>query len=1034
MSAATEYAELHCISNFTFLRGASHPEDLVAQATKLEYSAIAITDECSLSGVVRAHLQARKTAIKLIIGSEFTLDDGLRFVLLVTNRHAYGELSNLITQARREAKKGKYFLNRKMLKNHLPSQCLALWLPDYKNRQQDESALTFLSACFPKKLWVAVELLINGEDKEYLQKLTELGKKYNISLCAAGDVHMHHHQQRILQDTLTAIRLGIPVSKLGKELYANAERHLRKKSRLQRLYPESLLQETTKIAEQCNFSLDELRYEYPDEIVPNGYTAKSWLRELVEKGAKKRWSNGGSEKMRKAIEHELKLIHELNYEPYFLTVYDIVRFAREQNILCQGRGSAANSAVCYCLGITEVNPDQMALLFERFISKERNEPPDIDVDFEHERREEVIQYIYQKYGRHRAALAATVITYRPRSAIRDVGKALGLNLEQVDRLAKFVQWWDGKKISNERLENSEFSVDSPIIRHLLTLVNMIIGFPRHLSQHVGGFVISRGPLSQLVPIENASMVDRTVIQWEKDDLEAIGLLKVDVLGLGMLSAIRKALEYVSQIENRKTTLADINKESDSDVYKMIQKADTIGVFQIESRAQMSMLPRLKPKNYYDLVIQIAIVRPGPIQGDMVHPYLKRRNKTEAVSYPSKKVESVLSRTLGIPIFQEQVMQIAIVAADFTPGEADELRRAMAAWKRKGGLEPFQEKLFKGMRKNGYTDEFANQIFQQIRGFSDYGFPESHSASFALLAYASSWLKLHYPSAFTCALLNSLPMGFYAPAQLVQDAKRHYVDVKPIDVMYSQYDSHLEINNNKYTKNPPLRLGLRMIKGLSEEGATRIIKAKFEKQFIHVQDLAARAQLNKDDLEALAAADALSGISGHRHRAYWQVIGIPSPVPLFKNIQFQEPEVLLRKPTNTDNIIADYSTTGVSLKQHPVALLREKLKAKGIKQAKELWNLENNRIAKVAGLVIGRQRPGTASGVIFITLEDETGFTNVIVWPKFVTAQKQALLKSKLMVVSGTIQQENGVLHLIAGRLENYSHWLSGLETKSRDFH
>ncbi len=1029
----SNYAELHCISNFTFLRGASHPEDLVKQAASLGYSAIALTDECTLSGVVRAHQQTKKTPIKLIIGSEFTLDDGLRFVLLATNRTAYGELSHLITQARREASKGKYFLNRTMLNQHIPKQCLAIWLPSDKTEQKNEKDLHYLLTCFSQKLWIAIEKLVNGSDKAHYQQLKQLSEKYQLPLCASGDVHMHHRQQQILQDTLTAIRLGIPINELGTSLHSNAERVLRPIPKLQRLYPDILLQATLHIANLCHFSLDELRYEYPDELVPEHYTAKTWLRELVESGVKKRWPKGLNNKIRKLIEHELTLIHELNFEPYFLTVYDIVRFAREKNILCQGRGSAANSVTCYCLGITEVDPSRMNMLFERFISKERDEPPDIDVDFEHERREEVIQYIYQKYGRHRAAIAATVITYRPRSAIRDVGKALGLSLEQIERLAKSIQWWDGKKIDESHLENTGFSANSPIIQRLLKLMEMIMGFPRHLSQHVGGFVIARDQLSHLVPIENASMPDRTVIQWEKDDLEALGLLKIDVLSLGMLSAIRKTLSYISHIENKTMGLSSIPAE-DPAVYQMMHRADTIGVFQIESRAQMSMLPRLKPNNYYDLVIQIAIVRPGPIQGDMVHPFLKRRSGKEPISYPSDAVKEILSRTLGIPIFQEQVMQIAMVAAGFTAGEADQLRRCMAAWKRKGGLEPFEKKLLQGMRERGYTDTFAKQIFRQIRGFGDYGFPESHSASFALLAYASSWLKCYYPSAFTCALLNSLPMGFYAPAQLIQDAKNHQVDVKPVDVCHSHYDSHLSIDKNHYTKIPPLRLGLRMIKGLSTKGAKRIVSARKEKIFNNVQDMATRAKLKKTDLEALAAADALSDIAGHRYRAYWQVCGVENALPLFEQPQFQEQDVLLRKPSKIDNVLADYATAGLSLKQHPVALLRKELNQQGVKESRALWKVNNGRVAKIAGLVIGRQRPGTASGVVFVTLEDETGYTNVIVWPKFAAAQRQALLKSKLMIVSGIVQQEDGVLHLIAGRLEDASHCLENLNITSRDFH
>ncbi len=762
MDDKEQYAELHCLSNFSFLRGASHPEELVQRAAMLGYSALAMTDECSLSGIVKAHISAKQEAIKLIIGSEFVLHDGLRFVLLASNRKSYAELSHLITIARQRADKGDYYLDRDLLQQNLPTQCFALWLPEKnpkleaqsqksqnKKRQED---LKFLQDCFASRIWIAVELLMDGCDKTHLAELQKLGEKFKIPLCASGDVHMHVHQRYALQDTLTAIRLGRPIATLGKSAYANAERHLRSLPRLRRLYPSALLQETVNIAAQCHFSLDELRYEYPQELVPEAYTAKTWLRELVERGILRRWPTGEAAKIRQLIEHELTLIHELSYEPYFLTVYDIVRFAREQGILCQGRGSAANSVICYCLGITEVDPARMSVLFERFISRERNEPPDIDVDFEHERREEVIQYIYQKYGRDRAALAATVITYRPRSAIRDVGKALGLSLEQVDRLAKSMQWWDGNSLNAECLQGTGFAADSLLIQRMMELVTLLVGFPRHLSQHVGGFVIARDQLSALVPIENASMPGRTVIQWDKDDLEALGLLKVDVLSLGMLSAIRKALAYVSRIKNIPFSLQDIPAE-DPAVYQMLHKADTIGVFQIESRAQMSMLPRLRPQSYYDLVIQIAIVRPGPIQGDMVHPYLRRRNGIEPVTYPSTAVEAVLKRTLGVPIFQEQVMQIAMVAAGFSAGEADQLRRCMAAWKRKGGLEIFEDKLLSGMQERGYSETFAKRIFRQIRGFGDYGFPESHSASFALLAYVSSWLKKYYPSAFTCALLN-----------------------------------------------------------------------------------------------------------------------------------------------------------------------------------------------------------------------------------------------------------------------------------------
>lgn len=1026
------YAELHCISNFTFLQGASHPEELVARAAALDYRALAITDECSLAGVVRAHVEAKRQQLHLIIGSRFTLDDGLSFVLLATNRKGYGQLSSLISLARRNADKGDYYLTRLDLTRHNLNDCLALWLPG------QEQEVVFLNELFPKRLWIAAELLLSGNDRALLERLRHLSQRHDIPLSAAGNVQMHQRSRRILHDTLTAIRLNTPLAQLGKRLAVNGESHLRSYRRLVQIYPEALLQETVRIAERCTFSLDELHYKYPTELVPEGYNATGWLRTQVEAGAKERWPQGVPDKVRKAIEHELALIAELKYEPYFLTIYDIVRYARSRNILCQGRGSAANSTVCYCLGITAVDPARMSLLFERFISKERNEPPDIDVDFENARREEVIQYIYRKYGRDRAALVATVITYRPRSAIRDVGKALGLSMVQVERLARSTRWWDKQALIPGHLSEMGFSADSPLLKRLIALVEMLLGFPRHLSQHVGGFVISAGPLTHLVPIENAAMPERTVIQWEKGDIEALGLLKVDVLALGMLTALRKALGYIGSAQRREFSLADIPAE-DPKIYEMISRADTVGLFQIESRAQMSMLPRLQPRNYYDLVIQIAIVRPGPIQGDMVHPYLLRRSGKSPVTYPSEAIRSVLERTLGIPIFQEQVMQIAMVAAGFSAGEADQLRRAMAAWKRKGGLEPFEKKLRSGMRERGYSDEFARQIFRQIRGFSDYGFPESHSASFALLAYASAWVKHYHPAVFVCALLNSQPMGFYAPAQLIQDAKRHGVEVRPIDVRYSEADCTLEYDppmdrNGEHNASPVLRLGLRMVKGLSEGGMQNLIDARNKKIFSHVNDLAKRGKLLRADLQALASADALHGLSGDRYRAQWQVSGVEEPLPLFQEHDTEKTEVMLPKPGERENIIADYVSSGVSLRRHPVALLRSRLDKKRVHTAQALWSVRNGAVARTAGLVIGRQRPGTASGVIFVTLEDETGQANIIVWPKIAEAQRKPLLQSQLLIVSGIVQQQDGVLHLIAGRLEDCTDWLGDLQTKSRDFH
>lgn len=1022
-----EFAELHCLSNFSFLRGASHPEELVVEAALLGYRALALTDECSLAGVVRAHLEAKKHTIQLVIGSEFKLEDGLKLVLLATNRAGYGNLAHLITVARRQAEKGRYRLNRDDLQRHFPKSCLAIWLPDDNFCEEDGQ---WLKQRFGDDLWLGCGLFLSGRDDAQIRDAETIAKTLGIPIVACNDVHMHRRSRRALQDTLAAIRLGKPLSQLGQTLFANGERHLRPLPRLAELYPADWLKQSLIIAESCRFSLEELRYEYPLELVPDGHTPTSWLRDLTEAGIKKRWPNGEPIKVRQQIEHELALVAELAYEPYFLTVHDIVRYAREHNILCQGRGSAANSAVCFCLEITEVDPARMNLLFERFISRERDEPPDIDVDFEHERREEVIQYIYRKYGRHRAALAAAVITYRSRSAVRDVGKALGLNMTQVERLANSIDRWDGYRLMPHALTDCGFDPDSPVVKRLTALVEQINGFPRHLSQHVGGFVIARNELSRLVPIENATMPERTVIQWEKDDLEAMGLLKVDVLALGMLSAIRKTLNYLGEYTGRDWTLADIPAE-DPAVYAMLQRADSIGVFQVESRAQMTMLPRLKPGNYYDLVIEIAIVRPGPIQGEMVHPYLARRNGLEPVSYPSPEVQKVLERTLGIPIFQEQVMQIAMVAAGFTAGEADQLRRAMAAWKRKGGLEPFEQKLMNGMRGRGYSAEFAQRIFQQVKGFGDYGFPESHSASFALLAYVSAWLKHHHPAAFCCALLNSQPMGFYGPSQLVQDARRHGVEVLPVDVQTSDVECSLQ----RHDSTPPaLRLGFNQIKGLSAQAATRIMQARKQGTFHSVADLAARAGLDKQDLEHLAVADALKNLAGNRHQAFWAAGGLESALPVFGVPDISEATPLLKPPKPGQDILADYSSTGLSLKNHPLALLRERLSRQGLVTAQGLWQRRNGSIAQVAGLVICRQRPMTAAGVTFVTLEDETGQVNLVVWPKTALAQRKPLLKARLLAVTGTVQQEDGVLHLIAGKLEDWSSLIGGLASRSRDFH
>jgi error-prone DNA polymerase len=1024
--ATVEYAELHCLSNFTFLRGASHPEELVERAAELGYAGLALTDECSVAGVVRAHAAARGRATKLVVGSEFATSEGLSIVVLAPDRAAYGALCNLISYARLATTKGKYRIERDDIARCIEgSACLVLWLP---GELPDIEAGAWLSERFRGRVWLAVELAANGRDRELLARLLPFAARLGMPALAAGNVHMHSRERRMLQDTLTAIRSKIPVERLGFALHPNAERVLKSYAELTRIYPPELLRETLAVLERFEFSLDQLRYEYPRELVPPGETAGGYLRRLTTEGAERRWPQGVPEKVRTLIEHELKLIGELVYEPYFLTVYDIVRFARSRGILCQGRGSAANSAVCYCLGITEVDPARMQMLMERFISKERNEPPDIDVDFEHERREEVIQYIYEKYSRQRAALAATVITYRPKSAVRDVGKALGLGLAQIAALSKSLQWWD-QGADSSRMREAGFDLNDHNVRMLAKLVTELIGFPRHLSQHVGGFVISAGALSELVPVENAAMPERTVIQWDKDDLEELGLLKVDVLGLGMLSAIRRSFDLMASFYNRRFSMADVPAE-DPAVYDMICKADTIGVFQIESRAQMAMLPRLKPRCYYDLVIEVAIIRPGPIQGDMVHPYLRRRNGEEAVEYPSEEIEHVLKRTLGVPLFQEQVMQLAIVAADFTPGEADQLRRAMAAWKRQGGLEPFEVKLKSRMRAKGYGEEFANRIFQQILGFGDYGFPESHAASFALLAYVSAWLKCHEPAIFFCALLNSQPMGFYAPAQLVRAAREHAVEIRAVDIAHSHWDSSIERDEHG---RPAIRLGLRLVKAFSEAGAERLCRARALSVYGSVQDLAFRARLDKRDLGALAAAGALKSLAENRHRARWQVAGVEKATPLLAEARYPEGIPLLRRPTEGEEIAADYRRLGLSLGRHPLALLRARLDALGVQTAAVVRDLPNGAHTCSAGLVITRQRPASAAGVTFVTVEDESGYLNLIVWERLAERAHQALVGATLLGFKGKVQKEQGVVHVIAERLYDHSRLLGGLTASSRDF-
>ncbi len=1021
-----DYAELHCRSAYSFLTAASQPEELVRRAKELGYRALALTDECSLAGVVRAYVEAKACRSPLIVGSELTLADGPRLVILATDRRGYGNLCHLISVARRRCRKGEYRLERQDMRTGLAG-CLVLWLAE-DGAHPNEGR--WLAACFPGRVWIGVALHRVGKDRVRLGRLRVLAEGCGLPLTAVGGVLMHTRQRQPLLDTLTAIRLGTRVDAAGESLTQNRERYLRTREELGRFYPSDLLAETLRIAAACRFSLEQLRYEYPGELVPAGITPTQHLRKLTEAGVVARWPEGVPEKVRKLLEHELALIAELGYEPYFLTVQDIVRFARSRGILCQGRGSAANSAVCYCLGITEVDPARMEMLFERFISRERGEPPDIDVDFEHQRREEVVQYIYAKYGRERAALAATLITYRPKSAVRDVGKALGMALDQVDRLARNLNWWDGQAVAPERLQEVGLDPYNPLVLRVMRLVHEILGFPRHLSQHVGGFVIARGKLSRLVPIENAAMDGRTVIQWDKDDLDALGLLKVDCLALGMLSAVSRAFDLVDGFRGRRLTMASIPAE-DPAVYAMIQRAETTGVFQIESRAQMAMLPRLRPACFYDLVIEVAIVRPGPIQGDMVHPYLRRRQGLEPVSYPSQEVMGVLGRTLGVPIFQEQVIKVAMVAAGFSPGEADQIRRSMAAWRRRGGLEPFRDRLIGGMVARGYSREFAQQIYQQILGFGEYGFPESHAASFALLVYVSAWLKHHEPAAFFAAILNSQPMGFYAPAQLVREARRQRVEVRPVDVRTSAWDCTLEAGRGG---EPALRLGLRMVKGLSRHGAERLVQARGGQSWRSVADLTRRGGLGRSDLQALAGADALAGLAGNRHLAAWAVAGISVPASLVPAIDAPGPVPLLPPPSEGEAIVADYASLGLTLRRHPLALLRWHLTRRRLLCAREVGEIPPGRLVRTAGLVINRQCPAAANSVTFITLEDETGHINLVLWQRVAERQRSVLLGSRLLGVIGEVQRESGVTHLVVKRLRDYSGLLGGLIARSRDFH
>ena len=1026
-SPGPAYAELQVTSNFSFLRGASHPEEMAERASELGYRALALTDRNTLAGVVRGYEAARRAGLHFIPGARLDLDDGPSLLCLPTTRRGYGALARLITTGRRRAPKGECMLTREDGATAADQDGhIFIAVPPGSPGPDFAARLAWYRDHLGAPLYLAATHYHRGDDDRRLARLARLAESHGVPLVATGDIHQHDPARRRLHDVLTCIREHCSIDNAGWRLAANAERHLKPPAELARLFRDhpQALANTVEIAERCRFSLGELRYEYPDEVSGDGRTPQETLETLTWAGAAERYPGGIPPKVRATIEHELALIGQLEYEPYFLTVEDIVRKARELGILCQGRGSAANSAVCFCLGITSVDPDRIDLLFERFISAERDEVPDIDVDFEHERREEVIQYIYRKYGRDRAGLTATVISYRVKSAVRDVGKAMGLSEDVIGRLLSVVSWWS-KPVGEDRAREEGFDPEDRRLALTLELARELYGFPRHLSQHTGGFVISRGPLCEIVPIENAAMEDRTVIEWNKDDLEALGLIKVDVLGLGMLSCIRRAFGLIEHHHGVTYTLENVPRE-DPAVYEMIQRADTVGVFQIESRAQMAMLPRLKPATFYDLVIEVAIVRPGPIQGDMVHPYLRRRQGREPVEYPSEELRQVLEKTLGVPLFQEQVMRIAIVAAGFTPAEADQLRRAMASFRNPGTIHSFQGKFIAGMTDRGYERDFAERCFRQIEGFGEYGFPESHAASFAHLAYVSSWLKCHYPAVFACALLNSQPMGFYAPAQIVRDARDHRVEVRPTDVNHSDWDCALEGAGGGPDA---MRLGLRRIRGLKEEDADRVTAGR-EDGYRSPQELWQRAGIPPSVLSRLARADAFTSMGLDRRQAAWAVRAMSEagPLPLFDSTggdQAVRPEPALPLMTPGEQVAADYRTTGLSLKHHPVALLRRRLDEKGIVPAHALEGLSDGDRAVVAGIVLTRQRPGKGI-VMFVTLEDETGTANLVVFPSVYERQRRETLTARLMVCHGKVQKVDGVIHVIADRVGSLNDWLDEL--------
>lgn len=1029
------YAELHCRSNFSFLEGASHPDELVARACELGYAALAVTDRNSVSGVVRAHVAAKEHGFKLLIGAEITPEDSLPVILWSMNRAGYGRLCRLITRGRRIAPKGECRLMLSDVLEHAEGLLAGLVLSD-AHESLVETACRLREA-YRGRAYLLGELHRGADDARQLQQWLAAAKQVGLPLVAANGVLCHVRERQRLQDVLAAIRHGCTVAELGERRFPNAERHLKSATEMAALFamcPDAVAR-TVEIADRCRFSLDELRYDYPKELSPPGLTPMQHLINLTWRGAKDRYPRGMPDKVRGLIEHELTLIGELNYSAYFLTVWDLVRFARERGILCQGRGSAANSAVCFCLGVTSVDPDRIDVLFERFISKERNEAPDIDVDFEHERREEVLQYIYTKYGRDRAAMTAAFICYRPRSAIRDVGKALGLSLDRVDALAKQVdQRHDADNLA-QRFREAGLPPESRLGGQLVSLVAELLDFPRHLSQHTGGMVLTHSPLCEVVPIENAAMSDRTVIEWDKDDLDALGILKIDVLSLGMLTALRWCFDLIQRHHNRRLSLATLPKW-DHRVFNMMGQADTVGVFQIESRAQMSMLPRLRPRCFYDLVIEVALVRPGPIQGDMVHPYLRRRNGDEPVEYPDDRIRSVLEKTLGVPLFQEQAMRLVVVAAGFTPGEADQLRRAMGAWRRRGVIDQFEKKLINGMKANGYSVDFAERVFRQLRGFGEYGFPESHACSFALLVWASAWLKYHYPAVFAASLLNSQPMGFYAPAQIVADARKHGVEVLPVDVNFSEWNCTLE--RPQPDKPLAMRLGFRMLTGFSQTDADAIVRGRGSRRFGSMDDFFHRSGVSNAVATRLSRSDAFRSLQLNRRESLWQALPDADPNPLLhsptmERLADDESLPALPKLSAVEEVVFDYRTVGLSLREHPISFLRPLLHDLKAVPARKLATWPNGKRVSVAGLVLLRQRPATAKGVTFVTLEDETGQANLIVRPEVWEQHRKVARTASVMLATGPLQRDGQVIHVLVTQLRDLSVELAELQTSSRDF-